>query len=133
MSTLLLDTNIVSYQMRGHTLADAYRPLLAGHLLAVSFMTVAELYEGAGRAAWGTRRLAVLEATLEAYVVLPFTIDVCRQWANVRVARRVQPIASDDAWIAATALAHGIALATHNPGDFANIPGLSVLTLLSTP
>jgi predicted nucleic acid-binding protein len=38
---LLLDTNIVSYLMRGHTLAAAYQPLLAGETLAVSFATIA--------------------------------------------------------------------------------------------
>ena len=54
MKTLLLDTNVVSYLMRGHALGQAYRPLLANHALAVSFMTVAELYEGAYRNNWGT-------------------------------------------------------------------------------
>lgn len=54
MKTLLLDTNVVSYLMRGHALGRAYRPLLANHALAVSFMTVAELYEGAYRNNWGT-------------------------------------------------------------------------------
>jgi tRNA(fMet)-specific endonuclease VapC len=130
---LLLDTNIVSYQMRGHTLAHAYRPILAGHVLAVSFMTVAELYEGARRAAWGASRLGALEAALRRYVVLPFDIDVCRRWADVRVARRLQPISVDDAWIAATALAHGIPLVTHNPVDFRDIPGLSVRSIGAVP
>src|SRR5215210_2782461 len=103
---VLLDTNVVSYLMRGHTLAAAYRPILNGHVLGVSFMTVAELYEGARRAGWGARRMDALEAALRAYVVLPFNIEVCRQWAEARVARRSQPISVDDAWIAATALAH---------------------------
>jgi tRNA(fMet)-specific endonuclease VapC len=129
---VLLDTNIVSYLLRGHTLAEAYRPILSGNILAISFMTIAELYEGAGRAGWGAPRLASLEAALRSYVVIPFNIDICRQWANVRVARKSQPIAVDDAWIAATALTHGIALVTHNPADFLNIPGLSVMTLRPT-
>ena len=133
MSTLLLDTNIVSYQMRGHTLADAYRPLLAGNVLAISFMTVAELYEGARRAAWGARRIGSLESAIRAYVIIPFTVDTCRHWADVRVSRRSQPIASDDAWIAATALAHDLPLVRHNPNDFAGIAHLRILTLHSTP
>jgi predicted nucleic acid-binding protein len=33
-----------------------------------------------------------------------------------------------DAWVAATALAHGIELVTHNPVDFQGIPGLVVIT-----
>jgi tRNA(fMet)-specific endonuclease VapC len=133
VSTLLLDTNIVSYQLRGHTLADAYRPLLAGNVLAISFITVGELLEGAQRANWGARRLAVLESTISAYLVLPYTVDICRSWADVRVARRNQPIASDDGWIAATAIAHNVPLVTHNAADFVGIPRLNVITLHGTP
>ncbi|MGH9782874.1 MAG: PIN domain-containing protein, partial [Terriglobia bacterium] len=50
MSTFILDTNIVSYLMRNHSLAQKYRRHLEGHTLAISFMTVGELYEGAFRA-----------------------------------------------------------------------------------
>jgi len=65
---LLLDANIVSYQMRGHTLADAYRPILMGHVFCTSFQTVAEMYEGALLAVWGAKRMAGLEAALRRYV-----------------------------------------------------------------
>jgi tRNA(fMet)-specific endonuclease VapC len=130
---LLLDTNIVSYLMRGHTLADDYRPFLQGQILCISFMTVAELYEGARRANWGARRMLQLEAALKTYVVLPFDFAVCRHWADVRVARRAQPISGDDAWVAATAVNHGMPLVTHNPGDFAGVLALQVLTLHHAP
>ncbi len=33
-----------------------------------------------------------------------------------------------DCWIAATALAFGLELVTHNPADFRGIPGLAVVT-----
>jgi len=64
VKTLLLDTNVVSYLMRGHALGRAYRPLLANHALAVSFMTVAELYEGAYRNNWGTAMRHALDKNL---------------------------------------------------------------------
>lgn len=62
MSTLLLDTDVFSYLFKDHPLAGVYRPRLKGHILAISFMTVAELFQGAFRAAWGDKQLKRLEA-----------------------------------------------------------------------
>ncbi len=129
MATLVLDTNIVSYVMRGHTLAAAYRPLMEGHLLAISFMTQAELYEGAVRAGWGSGRMARLDQEVSRYIVIHSTDAVSRHWGAIRAERSRQPIAPDDAWIAATARAHGFPLVTHNAKDFTGISDLRVVTL----
>jgi predicted nucleic acid-binding protein len=67
------------------------------------------------------------------YLMLPSTPETCRQWGQVRYARRFQPISTEDAWIAASALAFDCTLVTHDAGDFAGIPGLRVLTALGTP
>ena len=128
MESVLLDTNIVSYLMRGDRLAAPYRCHLEGKTLAISFMTVAELCEGAYRARWGNERLARLEDEIRNYVVIPFSNRMCRIWGQVRVARVHQPISVDDAWIAASALAYGCPLVTHNPTDFSDIPDLTVIT-----
>jgi predicted nucleic acid-binding protein len=128
VATRLLDTNIASYLLKGHPLAARYRPHLAGHLPAVSFMTVGELYEGAMTAAWGPRRWASLHALLGRMVVLETSDTVCHHFAAGRAQRRAQPIAVADAWIAATALTHGIELVTHNPSGFHGIAGLRVIT-----
>ena len=127
MNTLLLDTNIVSFLMKDHALATLYRPHLEGYTLAISFMTVGELYEGAYRARWGPRRLSSLRDTVAAYVVLPFSFAVCTEWGAIRYERRTRPIATDDAWIAATARTHGVPLVTHNPADFSDIEALDVV------
>jgi tRNA(fMet)-specific endonuclease VapC len=128
MDARLLDTNIVSYLMKGHSLAERYRPELQGYTLAVSFMTVAELYEGAFRARWGRRKLAQLAGVLRSYLVIPSSPDLCQRWGQVRCERRNQPISCEDAWIAATALIHGCDLVTHNAADFHGIAGLNVIT-----
>lgn len=128
MAARLLDTNIVSYLMRGHTLGERYRGHLQGHTLAISFMTVAELYEGAFRARWGKRRRAALEAALRGYVVVPSSTELCVRWGQVRSERRTQPISCEDAWIAASALMYGCPLVTHNSVDFRGIAGLTILS-----
>ncbi|MBW3538895.1 MAG: type II toxin-antitoxin system VapC family toxin [Planctomycetes bacterium] len=128
MAVRVLDTNIVSYLMKSHSLADAYSPHLEGHTLAISFMTVGELYEGAYRAQWGRRKLARLASSLRGYVVIPSSPEICRCWGRVRADRAMQPISIDDAWIAATAIVHSCSLVTHNPHDFHGIDGLDIIT-----
>ncbi|MBI3272939.1 MAG: PIN domain-containing protein [Planctomycetes bacterium] len=133
MSLLVLDTNVVSYLMRGgapeaNPLAGKYRARVQGHVLAISFMTVAELFEGAYRAMWGEARISKLEQVLRGYIVLPSSPGICRAWARIRAGRARHPISVDDAWIAATAVAHGAALVTQNPSDFQGIKGLAVET-----
>lgn len=128
MNAVLLDTNVVSFVLKGHSLAEAYRVHIEKRLLVISFMTVAEMYEGAYRAHCGRTKLRRLEAALRGYVVAPYTSETCRRWGQVRYERRRQPISGEDAWIAATALEHGVPLVTHNPDDFGDITGLQVLT-----
>ena len=47
LSKVVIDTNIVSYLMKGHPIAHLYKKHLQGKLLSISFMTVGELYYGA--------------------------------------------------------------------------------------
>jgi len=128
METLVLDTNIVSYLMKGHSLAQSYRQHLEGRTLAISFMTVGELYEGAYRRKWGKARMATLADQIKNYLVVPYSRRMCELWGWIRSERKSQPVSVDDAWIAATALTHGCALVTHNPEHFANIEGLRLIT-----
>jgi tRNA(fMet)-specific endonuclease VapC len=134
MSTLLLDTNIVSYMFKRDTRAALYAPLLEGNRLAVSFMTVAELFEWAATRDWGTQRRARLEQQLATYLIIPVDVALCQLWGNVRSERQAQglTIAPQDAWIAATGLRHSLPLVSHNPSDFRAIKGLEVRSIIIT-
>ena len=122
MSPLLLDTDVFSFLFKNHSLAELYRPRVAGHILAISFMTVAELYQGAYRAGSGATQIERLESRIAAYVVVPSGNEISKKWGEVRFTRRAQPISPEDAWIAAVALHQGYPLVTHNARDFQGIP-----------
>ncbi len=130
MSTVVVDTDVVSFLLKGDTRAQLYRPHLQGQVLALSFMTVAELYQWAYSRNWSRRRLAWLEERLRAYTIVPYDAELCRRWAAICVERQRlgRPISVQDAWIAATALRHGCPVITHNRDDFAHIAGLTVIS-----
>lgn len=132
MTIVLLDTSVVSYLFKGDTRATAYAPLLQGHQLAVSFMTVAELFEWAAARKWGQTRITRLEQTLATYVVIPVDIELCRIWGTLRTQQQAagRTIAPQDAWIAATALRHRLPIVTHNPSDFQQIASLEVRSII---
>ncbi|NER49947.1 MAG: type II toxin-antitoxin system VapC family toxin [Symploca sp. SIO1A3] len=130
MSLLLIDTDIASFIFKGSDYADPYLPLLRDQELALSFMTVAELFQWAILRQWGDLRLLQLEQYLSNYLVIPVDPPLCRKWAEVRCNRQNtgRPISSQDAWIAATALRHDLPLVTHNIKDFVGISNLQLVT-----
>jgi tRNA(fMet)-specific endonuclease VapC len=87
MSTVLLDTNIVSYLFKQDTRAERYAKHLRNRELTIAVMTVAELFQWAAVRRWGEARIARLEQYLEHYTTLPVDINTCRQWATVRASR----------------------------------------------
>lgn len=127
---VLVDTNIVSYLMKGTPEARAYAPHLQGKLAAIAFITVGELYYGAEKAGWGAQRCLKLETALRNFVVIPYDHEISKAYAHVLVEREGQgrPISSNDAWIAACALRHDVTLVTHNYRDFAEISNLKLIS-----
>lgn len=78
MPVVLLDTDVVSFLLKGDSRAATYLPLLTGKRLALSFMTVAELFQWAAVRRWGARRIARLEQTLTRYLIVPVDVEMCR-------------------------------------------------------
>ncbi len=126
---VIADTNVVSYLMKGAPLGQSYKRHLAGKVVGIVFVTVAELYYGAERNNWGEKRRKQLEEHLKNFVVLPYNNEIARVYARVVIEceRNGRSISFPDAWIAATALWHNLPLVTHDL-DFLGISGLQVIT-----
>lgn len=127
---LVVDTDVASFLFKKDTRAALYAPHLAGHMLTVSFQTLAELELWALSAGWGARRKQQLEQHLRRYIVQDSSPALCRRWAEVMDdgRRRGRPVATADAWVAATALFLDVPLVTNNESHFSSIPGLTVIS-----
>ncbi len=128
---LLIDTSVLIAGERSR------RPLLdllaarGGEECAISAVTASELLHGVHRAtdpAVRTRRSVLVEALLGALPVLAVDLPVARVhaqlWADLQA--RGTLIGAHDLWLAATAVTHGMALATLNVREFERVPGLTV-------
>jgi tRNA(fMet)-specific endonuclease VapC len=129
MSVVLLDTNIVSFIFKGSDYADPYEPLLTGRELAISFMSIGELYHWAFTRQWGVRRITELEKYLSNYLIIPSDQALCQEWGRLRAEahRTGRAISAQDAWIAATAIRHDLELVTHNLKDFQGLANLRLI------
>jgi predicted nucleic acid-binding protein len=114
-----VDTDVfswIAFQRQRHR---EFGELVRGHILAVSFSTVGELWAGAERANWGDARRQALDDILRQYVVLPATEAVARHWGRLH-ARFKDQFESNDMWTASCALAqpHPLPIATGNLKHF---------------
>ena len=135
MDWVLLDTNVALYLLpsRPHTYSNLYRPHIEGKSVAISFVTVGELYVLAERNKWGPASIFDLEAHLRSFVVVPYDVEICKGYAWLKTHLRTplgsaRVIESNDLWIAACAVRYGIPLVTHNRRHFEGIPGLTIIS-----
>ena len=125
----LLDTNACIAWMRGgNSRFEAYaisRPQYAGRVVLCSVVR-AELLFGAYRSQRRGENLERTNAFLAGFQSLPFDDDAAYRHALIRaeLTAKGQLIGPNDLLIAATALAHGAILVTHNTAEFSRIPGL---------
>ncbi len=130
MNAAVVDTDVVSMLFKGDSGALGYRSHIAGRLLGISFMTLAELERWSLERSWGAARTAELKRHLKNYTVLPATRELCAGWARIsfEARKKGRPIQTADAWIAASALHDQVPLITNNYGDYAAVEGLQLLT-----
>ena len=126
-------TRMFSYLLRaGDRRGDPYRGHVRGKTIAVSFITVGELYYGATKARWSAKTIASLEQHLKAAVIVPYDVEMCKTYARLRAALKTETgsdrVLQNDLWVAASAVRHNLPLITNNRKHFEGIPGLNLIS-----
>jgi len=126
---LILDTNFVitaerEANRRVAGKADAFLATRPDESFFITFTVAGELACGqsaAARAQW--------ERLCRPYAVLPWTIEISWQYGELYrlLAGNGTFIGTNDLWIAATALVHGMGVVTSKQSEFQRVPGLQVI------
>ncbi len=134
---ILLDTNVLSEFMRPQPseVMMAWLDRLHAEQVWISAISCAEIMLGLALMPAGKRQAALAQAAQAMFEedfagrCLPFDERATRHYGTI-VARRIRagrPISTEDAQIAAIALAHDLTLATRNVSDFEGIEGLKII------
>jgi tRNA(fMet)-specific endonuclease VapC len=144
--TYLLDTDTFIYLMRGLKITEAKQPRQrewrligrrifeharklesAGHEVALSALSVAELEFGARKSGDYAHEMAMVRRILTPFALLDFDAQGCAaHYGEVRhtLESAGKGIGGLDTLIAAHALAAGATLVTNNLAEFERVPGL---------
>lgn len=122
----LLDSDWVIEAVSGNRRVTQTLDHLSPQLLTLSFITAAEVYEGAYGSSNPEARLAAYRAFLLPFRTLPMNDDIAEQFAFLRAMLRRQGrlIPDFDLLQAATALHYDLTLLTFNVRHFDRIPDL---------
>jgi predicted nucleic acid-binding protein len=130
VSVIVLDTDVASTLLRRRA-PDAVSARLAGHVAAVTFVTVGELTKWTLVRHWGPRNIAAMRGFLSQLLVLPYDQRVAARWGELQGSAQLRgrPRPVNDSWIAACCLVRELPLATFNTKDFADFAEHDGLTL----
>jgi predicted nucleic acid-binding protein len=125
---VLVDTNVVSWIGAARGRHGEWASALVGRRAFVSFVTVGEILRGGVRAGWSDAKVGEWERRLRVYTVIPGSVVVARAYARIG-ARFYRQVADNDLWIAATALAYDLPIATADEqlGTIARAFGIKLL------
>ena len=127
--TYFLDTNICIYYLNNSAvnLSNALEKMPFDSIKIPS-MVAAELLFAAGKSIKREQNLKIFKTFLSLYEIVPFDAKAADYYsaARIQLERKGQLIGSNDLVIAATAMANGGSLVTHNVDRFSRISGLTV-------
>jgi predicted nucleic acid-binding protein len=131
VSLVVLDTDAASALLRRRDVARLTN-LLAGHVVAVTFVTVGEMTKWTLVRHWGPDRRDTLQRFLDGFVTLPYDRLVAARWGQIQATAQLRgrPRPVNDSWVAACCLARDLPLITFNIKDYIDFAEHDGLTLL---
>ena len=130
MIRYLLDTNIVSYFVKGvsGSLVQRMQVGLGAQDIAISAITRAELRYGVGLMDKFDKRRRRIDLLLKELPSLPWGDEAADEFGRLKASlrRNGTPVGDFDTQIAAHALAEDLILVTHNTRHFERIPDLTL-------
>ncbi|MBN2381435.1 PIN domain-containing protein [bacterium] len=134
MSVVLLDTTVASLlhpKKKGTEIREKYAIHMKDQTLALSFQSVAELWQWSEANGWEEKSRQMLDIFIRRFLVIPYDYELAQVWANVMEQSRKEGrrFEAGDCWIASTAVHRNIPLLTHDR-DFVGraVIGLNVIT-----
>ena len=134
MLRYLLDTNTVIYVLERRPVEVLSTFNANASRMAISSITLAELFHGAEKSSRVSENLAAIEDFYSRLEVLPYGPKAAQHYGAIRAAleKLGQPIGVNDMHIAAHARSEGLVLVTNNMGEFARVPALEAENWLHT-
>ena len=126
--TYLLDTNTCIYAIKREQPVLRRLQEHSPDDLAVSAITVAELWFGAAKSSRPQATRANVDAFLKPFEILPFASEAAEEYAHIRaqLEKAGLPIGERDLLIAAIAKSRRLTVVTHNVREFSRVDGLKV-------
>ena len=130
MLKYLLDTNIVIYVIKRRPIEVMGIFNENAGRMAMSAITLSELFHGAEKSARVAQNLAVVDEFASLLEVLPYTARAAVHYGTIRSAleKAGRTIGVNDLHIAAHARSEGLTLVTNHVGEFERAPGLLIET-----
>lgn len=134
MLRYLLDTNIVIYVLKRRPIEVLSVFNQNASRMAISAITLSELYHGAEKSSKVGENLAAIEDFCSRLDVLPYGSKAAQHYGAIRAGleKLGQPIGVNDLHIAAHARSEGLVMVTNNVGEFARVPALEVENWVDT-
>ena len=124
----LIDTDILIYSIKGHTIVQKHFVQNGNVPKAISVVSYGELVYGAKKSEYIEKNLAVVHRIAEIYRIIDITKAVMETFGGLKaqLQRDGITIADMDLLIASSALTLNLSLVTNNEKHFSKIPGLTM-------